>query len=97
MSPCLELTGPPSVQVELHEPSGVRREIPPHYYGRFSEAFVTESNEFTECCLDDKPLPFKLTGAVQAVKIGCALQESLRSGQKIEFDELGYRIEKARL
>jgi myo-inositol 2-dehydrogenase/D-chiro-inositol 1-dehydrogenase len=75
--------------VEVHEPSGVRREIPSDYFGRFSEAFVTEANEFTACCLDDKPLPFELEGAVQAVKIGSALQESLRSGKKIEFDEAG--------
>ena len=94
----LVVNGTPQTNlVEMHEASGVRREIPPHYYGRFAEAFVTESNEFTECCLDNKPLPFKLTGAVQAVKVGCALQESLRSGKKIEFDEIGNRVEKARL
>lgn len=94
----LVVNGTPQTNlVEMHEASGIRREIPPHYYGRFGEAFVTESNEFTECILDDKKLPFKLTGAVQAVKIGCALQESLRSGRKIEFDEIGNRVEKARL
>lgn len=63
--------------VEMSESTGIRREIPPHYYGRFEQAFVTEANEFTAACLDDLKLPFKLTGAVQAVKIGCALQESL--------------------
>lgn len=78
--------------VEVHEASGVRREIPPNYYGRFEQAFVNEANEFTECCLDDKPLPMKLSAAVQAVKIGCALQESFRSGLKIEFDEIGSRV-----
>ncbi|KAF2721021.1 NAD(P)-binding protein [Polychaeton citri CBS 116435] len=85
--------------VEMSEATGIRREIPPDYYGRFHEAFATEANEFTLCCLEDRPLPFKLTGAVQAVKIGCALQESLRSGQKIEFDETGRRVSpvKARL
>ncbi|KAI9665704.1 MAG: hypothetical protein M1821_003638 [Bathelium mastoideum] len=83
--------------VEMSEPSGVRREIPPHYYGRFEQAFVTESNEFAAACLDDTKLPFKLTGAVQAVKIGCALQESLNTGKKIFFDETGRRIEKASL
>lgn len=97
----LVVNGTPQTNlVEMHEASGVRREIPPHYFGRFGEAFVTESNEFTECCLDNKPLPFKLTGAVQAVKIGCALQESLRSGKKISFDEVGNRVpetERARL
>lgn len=83
--------------VEMSEPSGVRREIPPDYWGRFQHAFVTEANEFTEACLDNKKLPFKLSGAVQAVKIGCALQEALNSGKKINFDETGRRIEEARL
>ncbi len=78
--------------VEMHEASGVRRELPSDYYGRFGEAFVTEANEFTECCLDNKPLPMKLSDAVKAVSIGCALQESLRSGEKIHFDEVGNRI-----
>ena len=83
--------------VEMHESNGIRREIPANYYGRFEQAFVTEANEFTEACLDDKKLPFKLSGAVQALKIGCALQESLISGQKIFFDETGKRTEQARL
>ncbi|GAB7362551.1 hypothetical protein MBLNU230_g2868t1 [Neophaeotheca triangularis] len=83
--------------VEMSEAAGIRREIPAHYYGRFAEAFVTEANEFTEACLEDKKLPFKLTGAVQAVKIGCALQESLNSGEKIWFDETGRRVEKAKI
>lgn len=83
--------------VEMSEANGVWREIPQDYYGRFEEAFVREANEFTECCLDDKKLPFKLTGAVQAVKIACALHESLSSGRKIEYDEIGRRIERASL
>ncbi|KAK5110310.1 hypothetical protein LTR85_001291 [Meristemomyces frigidus] len=88
---------PISNLVDMFENTGVRREIPPHYYGRFEQAFVTEANEFTAACLDNLKLPFKLTGAVQAVKIGCALQESLISGKKISFDETGRRIEKASL
>jgi myo-inositol 2-dehydrogenase / D-chiro-inositol 1-dehydrogenase len=79
--------------IEMHEPTGIRREIPDNYYGRFEYAFVTEANEFTAACLDNTKLPFKLTGAVQAVKIGCALQESLNSAKKIYFDETGRRIE----
>lgn len=39
----------------------------------------------------------KLEGAVNAVKIGFALQESLITGKKIEFDEIGHRIEEAKL
>ncbi|KAK7553390.1 hypothetical protein IWX49DRAFT_610132 [Phyllosticta citricarpa] len=90
-------TNPQGTLVEMHEPNGVRREIPEHYYGRFEHAFVTEANEFTAACLDNTKLPFKLQGAVQAVKIGCALQESLNTGKKIWFDETGNRIEKANL
>ena len=33
-----------------------------------------------------------LEGAVKAVAIGCALQESLITGKKIDFDERGQRI-----
>ncbi|KAI1491710.1 hypothetical protein F5X96DRAFT_451648 [Biscogniauxia mediterranea] len=88
---------PMSTLVEMHESQGIRREIPPDYYGRFEYAFVTESNEFTAACLDNTPLPFKLQGAVQAVQIGCALQESLNSGKKINFDESGRRIEDPKL
>jgi myo-inositol 2-dehydrogenase / D-chiro-inositol 1-dehydrogenase len=81
--------------VNIYEPTGVRREILAQYYGRFEQAFVNEANEFTAYCLDDLNLPMKLTDAVQAVKIGCALQESLNSGQKIWIDETGRRIERA--
>ncbi|KAK2608763.1 hypothetical protein QQS21_002752 [Conoideocrella luteorostrata] len=88
---------PTGTLVEMHGSAGVQREIPADYYGRFEHAFVTEANEFTAACLDNTRLPFKLSGAVQAVKIGCALQESLNSGQKINFDEVGRRIESARL
>ncbi|KAM0439884.1 hypothetical protein ACHAPT_000982 [Fusarium lateritium] len=88
---------PVGTLVEMHEAAGVRRQIPGDYYGRFEHAFVTEANEFTAACIDNNRLPFKLTGAVQAVKIGCALQESLNSGLKINFDETGRRIEAAKL
>jgi len=37
-----------------------------------------------------------LIGAVQALKVECALQESLITGSKIWFDETGKIIEKAR-
>jgi len=47
--------------------------------------------------LDNTKLPFKLAGAVQAVRIGAALQEALRTGKKLEFDEIGQRLDKARL
>ena len=85
-------TQPISNLVNIYEPSGIRREIPPNYYGRFREAFITEANEFTACCLDNTEPPMRLEGAVNAVKVGCALQETLITGKKIEFDEIGRRI-----
>ncbi|KAL5363993.1 hypothetical protein BJX96DRAFT_187507 [Aspergillus floccosus] len=83
--------------VNVFDNTGIRREIPQHYYDRFEYAFVTEANEFTACCLENTPVPLKLEGAVQAVRIGAALQESLITGQKIFFDESGNRVEKTRL
>jgi myo-inositol 2-dehydrogenase / D-chiro-inositol 1-dehydrogenase len=85
-------TQPASNLVNIYDSTGIRREIPPHYYGRFREAFITEANEFTACCLDNTEVPFRLEGAVNAVRIGCALQESLITGKKIEFNEIGQRI-----
>lgn len=86
-------TQPMANLVHIHEPSGIRREIPPHYYGRFRDAFITEANEFTACCLDNTEPPLRLEGAVAAVRIGCALQESLITGKKIDFNETGQRPE----
>lgn len=83
--------------VAIYEPTGIRREIPADYYGRFKDAFITEANEFTAACLDNTKLPMRLDGAVRAVEIGCALQESLISGKKIYFDETGRREEMSRL
>lgn len=83
--------------VEMHEPEGIRREIAQTYYDRFEQAFVTESNEFTAAVLDNTPLPFSLKGAIDAVRIGQALQDSLKTGKKIDFDQSGKQVEKARL
>jgi myo-inositol 2-dehydrogenase/D-chiro-inositol 1-dehydrogenase len=89
----ISVNGSPATNlVEVHEVGGIRREIPQDYYGRFEEAFVREGVEFTDCCLDNTPLPFGLGSAVQALEIGVALQESLRTGRKIEFGEDGERV-----
>lgn len=83
--------------VHIYDDSGIRREIPQHYYDRFEYAFVTEGNEFTASVLDNTEVPLKLDGAVQAVRIGAALQEALITGKKIFFDEAGLRLEQSRL
>ena len=78
--------------VEIAQSDGLRREIPQTYYGRFGEAFVTEANEFTEACLTGGKLPFNFQGAVDALIVGEALQDSCKTGEVVRFDELGRRI-----
>jgi myo-inositol 2-dehydrogenase/D-chiro-inositol 1-dehydrogenase len=90
-------SNPQSNFVNRYHAGGITREAPAHYYGRFEMAFVQEANEFAEACLDDKPLPLKLSNAVKAVEIGAALQEALVSGKQIRFDETGRRIENTKL
>ncbi|KAJ5087410.1 hypothetical protein N7456_011026 [Penicillium angulare] len=90
-------TQPQMNLVNVSDASGVRREIPQTYWDRFEHAFVTEANEFTEAVLEDKPLALQLSAAVQAVRIGAALQEAMISGKKISFDLSGNRVEAARL
>ncbi|KAJ4253935.1 hypothetical protein NW762_010333 [Fusarium torreyae] len=83
--------------VRIYEQGGIRHELPQNYWGRFAAAFTTEANEFTECVLDDKPVPIDLTSAVTAVRIGAALQHSMITGNKIYFDESGNEVDRARL
>ncbi|KAI0102105.1 NAD(P)-binding protein [Nemania sp. FL0031] len=94
----LTVNGNPQANfVNTYTEKGIIREVPPHYYGRFEYAFVAESNEFTDAALDDTKLPFKMTSALRAVEIGSYLQEALRSGKKLYFDEFGNRIERPSL
>ena len=83
--------------VRVYGPEGIRKEIAQTYYDRFEHAFVSEANEFTACCLDGGEVPVPLEGAVEAVRIGCALQEAMITGKKIWFDEGGRRVERAKL
>ncbi|KAJ5651434.1 uncharacterized protein N7484_005157 [Penicillium longicatenatum] len=83
--------------VNYYHAGGITREVPPNFMGRFGPAFVQEANEFTAACLDNTPLPMKLSNAVKAVEIGAYLQEALVTGKQIHFDEIGRRIEKAQL
>ena len=88
---------PQSNLVQSYTGVGITREIPPHYWGRFEQAFVKESQEFADACLNNTPLPIKLSNAVKAVEIGAALQEALVTGKQIHFDEIGRRIEPSKL
>lgn len=84
-------TMPVANLVRVHEPTGIRHEVPKDYWDRFKNAFAREAIEFVDCCLDDTPVPVRLETAVAAVKIAAALQESMISGRKIWFDGSGKR------
>ncbi|KAF2475053.1 NAD(P)-binding protein [Lindgomyces ingoldianus] len=90
-------SNPQTNLVNLYHSGGITREVPKDYYGRFEMAFVRESNEFTAACLDDTPLPLKLSNAVKAVQLGAWLQEALVTGRQIHFDEIGRRVERSHL
>jgi len=83
--------------VNYYHAGGITREVPADFQGRFEMAFIQEANEFTAACLDDTPLPVKLSNAAKAVEIGSYLQEALVTGKQIHFDESGKRIDKAQL
>lgn len=79
--------------LERHTSTGISREIPRNYYERFEMAFVEEARQFTEAVLEDKTVPIDLKSSMEAVKIGVALQESVRSGEKVWFDKEGKRVD----
>ncbi|RSL41155.1 hypothetical protein CEP53_012929 [Fusarium sp. AF-6] len=83
--------------VHVYQAGGVLQEMPQNYWERFQDAFVTQANRFAEIVLDDKPSWIELESAVEVVKIGVALQESMVTGEKIWFDEQGQRVNKAQL
>lgn len=69
--------------------NGVGNDVMPDFYERYEKAFVTELRVFAEAVLEDKPLPYELDVAVKGMEIASALQQSLRTGKKIEWDEKG--------
>jgi myo-inositol 2-dehydrogenase/D-chiro-inositol 1-dehydrogenase len=81
--------------VNYYHPGGITREVGATYWDRFEQAFVNETNEFTDACLDNKELPMRIGNAVKAVQIGKWLQEALVSGKQLRFDEIGRRVERA--
>ncbi|OAK93692.1 NAD(P)-binding protein [Phaeosphaeriaceae sp. SRC1lsM3a] len=82
--------------LESHLSTGIHRDIPQNYYERFEHAFVEEARQFTDAVLENKEVPIDLTSSMEAVKIGVALQDSLKSGKKIVFGKDGKRVEEPR-
>lgn len=71
--------------------SGIGNDVMPDFYERYEKAFVTELRVFADSVLDGRPLPYQLDVAVKGMEIASALQESLRTGKKIDWDENGNR------
>jgi myo-inositol 2-dehydrogenase/D-chiro-inositol 1-dehydrogenase len=82
-------------RVELADSDGyVKVEPTPSWYDRYKDAFVTEVNAWVDAVLDDKPMPVPLRSSLTGLAIAKALQESLRTRKKIEFDgkSLEYKL-----
>jgi myo-inositol 2-dehydrogenase/D-chiro-inositol 1-dehydrogenase len=79
--------------LESHLSTGIHRDIPQNYYERFEHAFVEEARQFTDAVLENKDVPVDLTSSMEAVKIGVALQDSLKSGRKITFGKDGKMVD----
>ncbi|CAG8938042.1 unnamed protein product [Penicillium salamii] len=80
-------------RLQLSSSSGISQQAIPGWSDRYCEAFVTELNEFTEAVLEERELPLGLEAAYTGLQVALALQESLRTGEKIDFDENGARMD----
>lgn len=78
--------------VTVGDRAGIGNDVMPDFYERYEKAFVTELRVFADAVLDDKELPYPLTVAVKGMDVAAALQESLRTRTKIEWDEAGNRV-----
>ena len=100
---CTEITGtdgkvmvnviPKANNVVIADKLGMRHEVQPEYWQRFQDAFIIEANEFVASVLDDNPVPLPLSSGLMVMKIGWALQDSLRTGERIQFDKKGNRLD----
>jgi myo-inositol 2-dehydrogenase/D-chiro-inositol 1-dehydrogenase len=77
--------------ITVADESGIGNDVMPDFYERYEQAFVKELSVFADSVLDDRALPYELDVAVRGMELAEALQESLRSGKKIEWDENGRR------
>lgn len=75
----------------IADKNGIGNDVPPDFYERYEKAFVMELGVFADCLLDESELPYELDVAVKGMEVAEALQESLRTGRRIEWDEEGRR------
>jgi myo-inositol 2-dehydrogenase / D-chiro-inositol 1-dehydrogenase len=80
-------------RVEVADASGFHASSLPGWYDRYITSFVTETIAFVSAILDDQPMPIPLQVCVTSLNIALALQRSLETGQKIDFDEKGTVLE----
>jgi myo-inositol 2-dehydrogenase/D-chiro-inositol 1-dehydrogenase len=81
-----------SNRLELSDNNGIHVSALPSWYDRYKPSFVSELIAFADAVLDQKPLPISLESYVTSLLVAQALQESFRTGKKINFDEKGKRI-----
>ncbi len=79
-------------RLELSNGDGVHVSALPSWYDRYRPSFVAEEIAFTEAVLEEKPMPISLESCVTSLTIAQTLQESFRTGKKIDFDKDGKRI-----
>lgn len=79
--------------IEVGDERGIGNEVMPDFFERYKEAFVTEMGVFADCVVTGQELPYGLETAVKGMEIAEALQEALRTGKKIVWDESGRRVE----
>ncbi|KAE8334536.1 hypothetical protein BDV24DRAFT_156783 [Aspergillus arachidicola] len=80
-------------RVQILDSSGIVQDGTPGWIDRYREASVTELERFRAVVLEGKELLLLLTIAYFGLQIALALQESLRTGRKIGFDDNGVRKE----
>ncbi|KAG9770660.1 hypothetical protein ABEF93_007265 [Exophiala dermatitidis] len=79
-------------RLEVSDNDGIHMAALPSWADRYKPSFVNEVIQFTDAILEDRPLPIPMQSCVTSLSIALALQESLRSGRKIEFDQAGRRL-----
>ncbi|KAK6384351.1 hypothetical protein LTS17_001914 [Exophiala oligosperma] len=81
-----------SNRLELSDEAGIHVSVLPSWYDRYKPSFVSELIAYTDAVLDNKPMPISLEACVTSLKVAQTLQESFRTGKRIEFDQSGKRI-----
>lgn len=78
-------------RLELSTTSGIHTGVLPSWYDRYKPSFVSELIAWTDAIIEQKSMPISLEAALTSLAIAQALQESFRTGKKIDFDEDGNR------